>query len=84
MSVSPLDIIMGRIEAATPASPIAVFKVRAAGRGIELDAVFGATVIALGRIRRDPGYLGSFYSEQNKADTRRYLRNAGSSKTLRS
>ena len=63
MSVSTIDIIMGRISAARKSSPIAVF---AAPDGSEpglLEAVFGATTEAQRRMKTDPGFIGMFHKQ---------------------
>ena len=62
MSLAPISVIMTRIKAATPESPIAVFKPVIRDYG-QLDAMFGSTVRTQERVESgDPLFVGYFHS----------------------
>lgn len=64
MSVSTINVIVGRIESATPESPIAVFR-HPLGKEGTLEAVFGDTVKTRHRVARqnDPLFVGLFHRD---------------------
>lgn len=62
MSISTVDIIVGRIESSTVDSPIAVFNVPGARSG-HFDALFGNTFTTKKRIRsEDYLFIGMYHS----------------------
>jgi len=76
MTISTFSTIMGRIQAATPDSPIAVFSLPSRNDMV-LDAVFGSTVATKARIeQRDPLYVGSFHRGMNQDSVRLRLNTA--------
>ena len=65
MSLSTVPLIQIRIKAASPASPIAVFKLAAPGRG-QLEAVFGSTFATRRSVRHNnPLFVGYFHNDMD-------------------
>ena len=65
MSISDVSIIQTRIKAATPKSPIAVFKLPIRQNGF-LEAVFGSTFRTQRFVRQDdPLFVGYFHREMD-------------------
>ncbi len=74
MSIATIQVIMGRINAATEDSPIAVFTCEEKGK---LNAVFAGTHITQKRIQQgDLTYVGSFYKGMKQEGIRAQLRHA--------
>lgn len=77
MSVSTVDIIMGRIVSARKDSPIAVFKVMDGDKKGCLDAVFAATVNTQKLINNNhPGLVGVFDQTMDRDDVESKLLSA--------
>ena len=72
MSISDRKTILVRIEAATPESPIAVFRTKDG----KLDAVFADTIVARRRVAQDPGFVGKYHKQDDYIRVRAELRNA--------
>jgi len=72
MAITQLSALMGRINAASPHSPIAVFTTDN-GRG--LRSVFGAT-IETGREVNSQEFIGMFHSQMDAAKVRNRLHSA--------
>ena len=77
MSISTIEVIRRRIEAATPKSPIAVFKMPVRTNAGHLEAVFGSTVSTHLQVEQgNPMFVGYFHKEQDKQDVIDKLREA--------
>lgn len=75
MSISTVEIIMGRIESATDKSPIAVF--RLAKKCGKLKAVFGATAITQQQINSGhKDLIGVFHKSMDLSAVKRQLQAA--------
>lgn len=76
MSVSSINVIMGRIASATEASPIAVFGLpEKCGK---LDAVFGATAISQRNAKTSPHFIGMFHNKMKRDEVMKRLLEASS------
>lgn len=63
MTIASKSVVMGRIEAATPESPIAVFT---CDEQLMFDAHFASTVSAQERIAEGKGLVGVFDQTMNR------------------
>lgn len=76
MSISTVEIIIGRIDSASEKSPIAVFKLPNPD-GEKLEAVFGATTATMQRIKSgDKLFLGNYHNGMDREQTKANLKNA--------
>lgn len=73
MSISTVNVIMGRVSVATPDSPIAVF-IEPSG---DLNACFGATIRTKKQIAdKHPGLVGVFHNEMKPTVVKSKILNA--------
>ena len=71
MSISTVDMIIGRIKLATAESPISVFRCHVPGR---LNAVFSNTVLTRKMVASGGyGYVGTFTRDDNLIDLKSKL-----------
>ena len=70
MSYGGVDLVMKRIEGATPSSPIAVFKCDKPG---QLQALFARTVVTAGLIKTSPDLVCVFSGADDPKMVRRKL-----------
>lgn len=71
MSISTIDIVMGRIEVASEESPIAVFKTKE--RGL-YEAQFASTVFGKKRVKKDKALIGVFHNKMPKSMVKARIR----------
>ena len=74
MSISLVDIIMGRIYTAHEDSPISVFSLPE--KNGYLNAVFGATVTSRYQAKTDPRFVGTFDRSMDMKEVKRLLLDA--------
>jgi hypothetical protein len=68
MSISPIDVIIARIQVATPDSPLVVFRHGASKNNASLDCYFVRTVQAVRNIRDRRADFVGIYDNTMPAD----------------